>query len=363
MVDMMAHGGLFPFYDAKEYDCRILALPYKNNLTTMYIIQPNNSNRQRLNELQASLTAEIIDYMISKMEYKTTVLLFPKMHLASQLNLKKVFLQMGFSTLFDLSRSDLSLISSGEERHDSFSGVNNRDVPNTAINFPNGHISVSPNIDLPNAAQAPRPNNNPQDIRPIYMRFPNNEEDSNEPQFLFSRLGESETAENQTSTNTTMSEPKTNTTSPLKRNKRNVNSFKADRSFRSDDDPPRLKDYILNKRLSKSYPNKKYRLRTKRQVASFRDASSSLKNLDQLRNSASVNHLQNPGLFVEEIIHKVDLKINEKGTEGGAATVTYLSRTGTDVVFRVETPFLFFVRHEDTKLPLFYGAVYEPTDF
>lgn len=361
MVDMMAHGGLFPFYDAKEYGCRILALPYKNNLTTMYIIQPNNSNRNRLNELQASLTAEIIDYMISKMEYKTTVLLFPKMHLSSQLNLKKVFCEMGFSTLFDLARSDLSLISSGEERQGSFSDsyntANNRDASVAQVNFPNAPVSVSSNIDLPSAAPSTRPNNNPQNVRPIYMRFPTDEEDSNEPQFLFSRLGaEGETAPNATSTNASTTE-----SDPLKRSKRGINSFKADGAFRSDDDPPRLKDYILNKRLSKSYPNKKYRLRAKRQTAS--DSSASLKNLDQLRNSAAVNNLRNPGLFVEEIIHKVDLKINEKGTEGGAATVTYLSRTGTDVVFRVETPFLFFVRHEDTKLPLFYGAVYEPTDF
>ncbi|TMW40902.1 hypothetical protein DOY81_014018, partial [Sarcophaga bullata] len=32
-VKIMATGGIFPYYDAKEYDCRIIGLPYKGNET------------------------------------------------------------------------------------------------------------------------------------------------------------------------------------------------------------------------------------------------------------------------------------------------------------------------------------------
>lgn len=71
MVDMMSHGGSFPFYESKEYDCRIIALPYRHHLTTMYIIMPNNSTRHRLRQFQATLTADKIEQMISKMEWKT----------------------------------------------------------------------------------------------------------------------------------------------------------------------------------------------------------------------------------------------------------------------------------------------------
>lgn len=67
----MAHGGSFPFYDAVEYDCRILALPYRRNLSTMYIILPNNSSRSRMRQVQSYLTADKIEDMISKMEWKT----------------------------------------------------------------------------------------------------------------------------------------------------------------------------------------------------------------------------------------------------------------------------------------------------
>ncbi|KAG4075008.1 hypothetical protein HA402_014587 [Bradysia odoriphaga] len=100
-VQMMAHGGTFPFYDAVEYDCRILALPYRRNLSTMYIILPNNSSRSRLRQLQSYLTADKIEDMISKMEWKTSIILFPKMHITNKVDLKKTFEKMGLHSLFD----------------------------------------------------------------------------------------------------------------------------------------------------------------------------------------------------------------------------------------------------------------------
>lgn len=75
LVEMMANAGAFPFYESKEFDCRIIGLPYRRNLTTMFVIQPNNSNRQRLRQLQSRLTAEKIQDMISKMEWRTAIVL------------------------------------------------------------------------------------------------------------------------------------------------------------------------------------------------------------------------------------------------------------------------------------------------
>lgn len=45
-----------------------------------------------------------------------------------------------------------------------------------------------------------------------------------------------------------------------------------------------------------------------------------------------------------------------------AATVVYLQKTGTKVVFKAEEPFLFLIRHDRTKLPIFYGAVLDPRE-
>ncbi|CAO1333087.1 unnamed protein product [Diamesa serratosioi] len=63
---------------------------------------------------------------------------------------------------------------------------------------------------------------------------------------------------------------------------------------------------------------------------------------------------------VSGVIHKVDLEINEEGTEGGAATAITLNRSGTNVVYRVEVPFMILIRHDPTRIPLFYGTVFNP---
>lgn len=112
---MMATGGSFPFYDSVELDCRIIGLPYRKRLTTMYIILPNNSTRYRLRQFQAALTADKIEDMISKMEWKTAIVLFPKMHLTNRVDLKKILNRMGLRSLFNYDQSDLSLISTGVE--------------------------------------------------------------------------------------------------------------------------------------------------------------------------------------------------------------------------------------------------------
>jgi Serpin (serine protease inhibitor) len=133
------------------------------------------------------------------------------------------------------------------------------------------------------------------------------------------------------------------------RTRRDV-SYKVDVPGRSEN-PLKFKDFILRKRLVKKSPGKKQK-RNKRQSMPF-----SAQKLDLLRQQGG---LRNPYLFAEEIIHKVDLTINEKGTEGGAATAITLNRSGTNVVFRVDVPFMFLIRHDPTHVPLFYGVVFEP---
>lgn len=351
---MMAHGGTFPFYDAVEYDCRILALPYRRNLSTMYIILPNNSSRNRVRQLQSYLTADKIEDMISKLEWKTSIILFPKMHITNKVDLKKTFETMGLSSLFDERRSDLSLISNG---YDVASGNYNYNEqrPAQPTNFPSAGFSPVNNGFSAQDYSASLYDN----TKFSAGGYSHIRDDDDEP-FLFSRHGEDEDALNVTSTES----PKSETTTKVEveeekkadRRKRNV-SYKVPSSVFKSDPTLTFKDYVLSKRVMKGNSDKK-RLRQRRQI----DASASLKNLDRLRTELSQGASQNPGLFATEILHKVDLTINEKGTEGGAATITTLYRTGTDVVFRVETPFIFIVRHDDTKLPLFYGTVVEPTN-
>ncbi|XP_037927089.1 serine protease inhibitor 28Dc-like [Hermetia illucens] len=340
-VDMMAHGGVFPFYDAKEYDCRILGFPYRGNQTTMYIILPNNSSRQRLREIQTFLTPEKIEDMISKMQLKTTIILFPKLHIQNTVDLKPVFGRMGFTSVFNPGQSDLSLISSGIVR--TFS---NFKKPAGSFVHPETHMDpkipvFQPGDRFSTAAASP--------VR-----------GSLENELVFSRFGSEDITDEMKEMQSDQAQPSDQDASPpsesqsdAKRRKRAV-TYKVESGFHKDTPSLRYKDFVLSKRIIKQKSEKKIS-RGRRQVVNLSD---SLRRLDSLRNS---QNLVNPGLFADAIVHKIDLTVNEEGTEGGAATAVYLTRTGTDVVFRVETPFILLVRHDATKIPLFYGPVYEPS--
>lgn len=81
-------------------------------------------------------------------------------------------------------------------------------------------------------------------------------------------------------------------------------------------------------------------------------------NLRLMLNQA-VDQGQSP-LYVSQVKHKVNLSVDEHGTEGAAVTMTLIDRAGSSVYFNVNQPFLIYVRHDPTRLPLFYGAVFDP---
>lgn len=89
---------------------------------------------------------------------------------------------------------------------------------------------------------------------------------------------------------------------------------------------------------------------------------SSLHNLSAQRAAASLSQVPTPpsDLIVSDILHKVDFVVNEQGTEAAAASAAILRKSGPEVLFRAETPFILLVRHDLTKLPLFYGMINEP---
>lgn len=134
--------------------------------------------------------------------------------------------------------------------------------------------------------------------------------------------------------------------------KRDV-SYKVPSETKTHAEQLTLKDLVLKKRIVKESSGKKaHRVK--------RDAKSSLKKIDEIRRSDSKVPLKNPYLYADEVIHKVDLEIDEEGTEGGAATAVTLNRSGTNVVLRVEVPFMILIRHDPTRLPLFYGTIFNP---
>ncbi|TDG53541.1 hypothetical protein AWZ03_000356 [Drosophila navojoa] len=95
---------------------------------------------------------------------------------------------------------------------------------------------------------------------------------------------------------------------------------------------------------------------------SYSDGLDSLQRLVVQRQMAQASKTPTPpsDLIVSDILHKVDFTVNEQGTEAAAATAAILKKSGPEVLFRAETPFILLVRHDLTKLPLFYGMINEP---
>uniref|UniRef100_A0A182NBI4 Serpin domain-containing protein n=1 Tax=Anopheles dirus TaxID=7168 RepID=A0A182NBI4_9DIPT len=334
-VDMMAHGGCFPFYESPELDARIIGLPYKNNLTTMYVIMPNDSNRAKLNALIAGLTSDRLNAMIDNMTIKTSIILFPKMHISNTIDLKRTLQLLGLRSMFKPEQSNLSGMT-GE--------TTLPDPPMRTVNRVTGLSSLTPDL---------RPALNMPAYRPVTTTSKVNELQH----ALIFRVGADESETNATVTEA----PSNDTTVPLttengesetlvpltttprtgkralsRRKERDV-SYKVPSSKHAQAGPLSSKDFILNKRIVKEngpVGKKSLRRRSKRAAQQ---------------------------LYVSNAVHQVDLEVNETGTEGGAATIVTLNRSGTSIVFRAETPFLLVIRNDRTKLPLFYGAVYHPT--
>ncbi|KAM7353830.1 serpin 28Dc [Cochliomyia hominivorax] len=312
LIQMMATGGIFPFYNAKEYDCRIIGLPYKGNETTMYVIQPNNSSRQKLRELMQILNGHKINNMIDNMERKTTVMVFPKMHLTRSLTLKTLLKNMNIQEIFINGLSDLSLI--GGRPMETYAPVA------AAAAHPAPPPPPLPSFSLPTPAAAvtQKPTVS---FESIHRKFPNYQN----PQFVdrfeeAALLFRSRFGKEEESTNTTTNAP----------------------DIAATEKPPTTAND-----------------RKKRQTPLYNNdpITAALSNLETYRHKI-VSYRSN--LFVDDIIHKVDFAVDEQGTEAAAATLTYLHRSGTDVVFRGDTPFIILIRHDPTKLPLFYGVINIP---
>ncbi|XP_062138557.1 serine protease inhibitor 28Dc-like isoform X1 [Drosophila sulfurigaster albostrigata] len=104
--------------------------------------------------------------------------------------------------------------------------------------------------------------------------------------------------------------------------------------------------------------------RSQDRTQSSANGFASLYNLEAQRQAAHAQAQSQPtppsDLIVSDVLHKVDFVVNEQGTEAAAASVAILKKSGPEIVFRAETPFIILVRHDLTKVPLFYGIINEP---
>ncbi|KAF2899687.1 hypothetical protein ILUMI_06494 [Ignelater luminosus] len=239
MVEMMSNGGEFPYYKDQRLGVEIMGFPYKGNQTTMYVIMPFQSNKERLRELENSLTPADIDHLVGNTRYTETVTLFPKMRLESTINLRNTLEMMGVKSLFDPDKANLALLSPG-----------------------------------------------------VSQKF----NEANEAPFVSAPIS------NQNQINRKLVLPQTEAA-----------------------------------------------------------GHNAVEELEKIRQQVIQSPVYaNPGLYADQVIHKVFIDITESGTEAAAATSISLNRSGGRVTFRVDVPFLFFIYHENSRLILFWGSVKTP---
>uniref|UniRef100_A0A2C9GU52 Serpin domain-containing protein n=1 Tax=Anopheles culicifacies TaxID=139723 RepID=A0A2C9GU52_9DIPT len=109
-VESMATSGCFPYYNATELDVQIVGLPYEMGKSTMYIILPNGSNRQKLQEKLAAFDASHLNWLIDRMVVKKGMVVLPKLNISNRIRMGSLLQRLGIRDLFDPARSNLSEI-------------------------------------------------------------------------------------------------------------------------------------------------------------------------------------------------------------------------------------------------------------
>ncbi len=81
--------------------------------------------------------------------------------------------------------------------------------------------------------------------------------------------------------------------------------------------------------------------------------------------SADFSNMTDVHVWIDKVIHKSFIEVNEEGTEATAATAVIILRNGSasspePITFRADRPFIFFIEHEETGQILFMGKVENP---
>jgi len=70
------------------------------------------------------------------------------------------------------------------------------------------------------------------------------------------------------------------------------------------------------------------------------------------------------GLFIEKVLHKAFIEVNEEGTEAAAATTVHMLESavepGQQTIFDANHPFIYLITHKQTNTILFIGKVVDP---
>lgn len=325
-INMMYNGGDFPFYEDKQLGVKIVGLPYKGHEISMYILLPTAEGAKALRDFTNQLTVDIVEKLIQSMKIQSCIIGLPKMKLSSSLQLKSTLAALGLRSLFDPATADLSLISSGSGTRMEVQQPNNADV---------SIFSRTGAQDREKGRMVKRDYFAYEDkVRGLTVhQWYNGFNITRTPNLRHSRK------------------------LPLE----SRNSYSVEGSKPNND--AKIVNLESNKyRFQKETAKSRSRRQTRPIDNNFLELLKQKRfppfGLDELRNSAN---LVNPHLYASDVLHKVEIDITEKGTEAAAATSVILDRNGNQKKLIANRPFIFFIRHDPTRLMLFWGTLNTPT--
>lgn len=82
---------------------------------------------------------------------------------------------------------------------------------------------------------------------------------------------------------------------------------------------------------------------------------------DQQR--ARLDEISTNPTFLSQVIHKVEIRVNEEGTFAAATTAGVFSNKATPPRFYANRPFLYIIVEKQSNTVLFLGQIYEPEGF
>lgn len=281
-----------------------LARVYNNTIesqVTMYAILPSDPGAAALSQMKHRLTPEIIDNLIANMKNSSCIVGYPKMKLSSTLKLQSALEALGLSSLFNPLTADLSVLSPGR------TGANHTQPPP-----PPSTPSRAPSSGFNGGFRQP--------TKTLHSDF------SFPPRVQGAR-------------------------SNMYRYEDHVGGYRVEQ-WDNGYNLRKIRDNRRAKRQSRPIDKEFVDFLNSQKLPTF--------GVDELRNSAGIS---NPGLYADDVIHKVEMTVNEKGTEAAAATSVILDRSGDYKRFIANRPFLFFIRHELAKAIWFWGTMNRPTPF
>ncbi|XP_015429220.1 PREDICTED: leukocyte elastase inhibitor [Dufourea novaeangliae] len=342
-VDMMYNGGQFPFYEDKQLGVKILGLPYKGEQMSMYVMLPTAKGAIALRGFLNQLTVDNIEGLIGNMKNETCIVSLPRMKLSSSLSLKSTLASLGLHSLFNPETADLSLVSQGNNGRATSPGTpTNRTTPSN-------RYQNTDKVFFENRFGDTGDKTTGHVVRRNY--------------FTYEDKPHGYTVEQWSTGFSIRKSPRGRRDSEAKRgHEQRPSSHERTNLYNvegTQDGTAKVVNLEANKyRFQERRTRRQSRPIDQNFLEFLRRRNFPPYGLDELRNSAT---LVNPRIYASDVLHKVEIDITEKGTEAAAVTGVILERDGNQKRFLANRPFLFFIRHDPTRLVLFWGTVNVPT--